>query len=173
MPQPTLPDPTKDPVLASYENYLDAQAAVDKLSDNKFPVQTVAIIGVDLKMVEQVIGRMSWGRAAAGGLFVGAWFGLLLGLFVSIFAVQEDGNNPTRLVLFGLVYGAAFGIILGLLSYLFTGGKRDFTSRSQIVATRYDVHIKAEGLGQARQILGITAQWPPAQPPADQPPAAQ
>lgn len=166
-----FPDPTKDPVLASYPDYLQAQAAVDKLSDNKFPVQTVAIVGVDLRMVEQVIGRMSWGRAAAGGLFAGAWFGLLLGLFVSIFAVQQDGNNSTKLILFGLIYGAAFGIVLGLLSYMFTGGKRDFTSRSQIIATRYDVHIKSETLAQARQILGIAAQWPPAQPDATQPPA--
>ena len=113
---PQLPDPTRDPVLASFDNYLLAQEAVDKLSDNKFPVQKVAIVGVDLRMVEQVIGRMSWGRAAGGGLLTGAWFGLLLGLFVSFFASAED-SNPTTLILLGLIYGAGFGIIFGLVSY--------------------------------------------------------
>ena len=53
--QPQVPDPTKDPVLASYDNYLAAQAAVDTLSDNKFPVHKVAIVGVDLRMVEQLL----------------------------------------------------------------------------------------------------------------------
>jgi hypothetical protein len=120
----------------------------------------VAIIGVELKMVEQVIGRMSWGRAAAGGLFTGAWFGLLLGLFVSFFA-RADDVSPTTLIVLGLIYGAGFGIIFGLVSYWMTGGKRDFVSRSQINATRYDVHVANDGLGEARKILGLAGVWPP------------
>lgn len=157
---PKVPDPTTDPVLASYSDYIEAQAAVDKLSDNRFPVQKVAIVGVELKMVEQVVGRMSWGRAAGGGLLMGAWFGLLLGLFVSFFAAEE-GSSPTTLILLGLLYGAGFGIIFGLVSYWLTGGKRDFVSRSQIAATRYDVHVTSDGMADARKILGIAAVWPP------------
>ena len=76
------------PVLASYASYGEAQFAVDKLSDNKFPVQNVAIVGVDLRLVEAVVARLSWGRAALSGLGMGIWFGLLLGLFVSIQLVQ-------------------------------------------------------------------------------------
>ena len=165
-----LPDPSTDPVLASFDNYLAAQEAVDKLSDNKFPVQKVAIVGVDLRMVEQVIGRMSWGRAAGGGLLTGAWFGLLLGLFVSFFTSAEDAN-PTTLILLGLIYGAGFGIIFGLVSYWMTGGKRDFLSRSQILADHYDVHVTSDGLADARKILGLSAQWPPplADPATDTP----
>ncbi|MEI8080237.1 MAG: general stress protein [Actinomycetes bacterium] len=156
----SLADPTRHPLLASYDNYLDAQAAVDKLSDEKFPVQGVSIVGVDLKMVETVLGRMSWGRAAAGGLLTGAWFGLLLGIFVSFFAKTED-MTPMTLILLGLVYGAGFGIIFGLVSYWMTGGKRDFVSRSQIRASRYDVHVDARTIGDARKILGLGVQWPP------------
>ena len=84
------------------------------MSDNKFPVHKVAIVGVDLRMVEQVIGRLSWGRAAGGGLLTGAWFGLLLGIFVSFFARQEDANPDADSV---RAYGAGFGIIFGLVSY--------------------------------------------------------
>lgn len=141
------------PVLASYPTYSEAQAAVDKLSDNRFPVQNVAIVGVDLRLVEAVVGRLSWGRAALSGLGMGAWFGLLLGLFVSLFASGE--GSTTQLIMMGLLYGAAFGIVFGLISYAFTGGKRDFLSRSQLVAQRYDVHCEAQVLGQARQILGV------------------
>ncbi len=160
---PVLPpafDFDKQPLLASYGNYLDAQAAVDKLSDSHFPVAGVSIIGVDLRLIEVVMGRMSWGRAAGGGLLAGAWFGLLLGIFVSFFA-RSEGWSPTTLILLGLVYGAAFGIVFGLVSYAMTGGKRDFMSRSQIGALRYDVHVDAATIDRARQVLGIGQTWPP------------
>lgn len=160
---PVIPPPfdfEKQPLLASYRNYLDAQAAVDKLSDNHFPVAGVSIIGVDLRLIEVVMGRMSWGRAAGGGLLAGAWFGLLLGIFVSFFARSEEWS-PTTLILLGLVYGAAFGIVFGLVSYAMTGGRRDFVSRSQIGASRYDVHVDASTVAQARQVLGIGQTWPP------------
>lgn len=169
---PLLLDPEKMPVIASFADYQGAQAAVDKLSDNRFPVQGVAIIGVDLKMIETVLGRMSWGRAAGGGLLTGAWFGLLLGLFVSVFAVH-DGWNVWTLVGLGLIYGAGFGIIFGLVAHALTGGKRDFVSRSQIQANRYDVHVAADKIAQARQILGIPGIWPPvAEAPSPSPASA-
>ncbi len=155
---------TDRPVLVSYDSYTDAQAAVDTLSDNKFPVQHVAIVGVDLRLVEAVLGRMSWGRAALSGMATFAWFGVLVGLFVSFFGGEE--SSVLQLVLIGLLLGAAFGIVFGMVSYAFTGGKRDFVSRQALQATRYDVHCDSEVMAQARQVLGIGPAWPPVVPPS-------
>lgn len=157
----------KRPVLASYEQYADAQSAVDTLSDNRFPVQHVAIVGVDLRLVETVLGRMSWGRAALGGMGTFAWFGVLIGLFVSFFGSQD--SSATQLILLGLLFGAAFGIVFGMVSYAFTGGKRDFVSRQALQALRYDVLCDSEVLGQARQILGLAPGWPPVAPESSAP----
>lgn len=148
------------PLLAAYSTYEQAQEAVDRLSDNGFPVQNLAIVGVDLRTVEVVLGRMSWGRAALGGLLTGAWFGLLVGLFVSLFATAEV--DTLQLVLLGLVYGGGFGIVFGLVSYALTRGRRDFTSRSAISASSYEVRCESSVIGQARSILGIS--WPPPPP---------
>ncbi len=153
------------PILVSFKTYEEAQAAVDNLSDNKFPVEHVTIIGNDLRSVEVVLGRMSWGRAALGGLAMGAWFGLLLGLFVSIFARSEISLLTAMAM--GVLYGAAFGIIFGLISYAFTGGKRDFVSRSTLVATTYDVTVDPEQLAEARRVLGGAG--PAATPPPTTP----
>ena len=159
-------DVTRRPVLASFTRYAEAQQAVDMLSDNGFPVQNVAIVGVDLRTVESVLGRWSWGRSALSGLATGAWFGLLLGLFVSLFATAQSGTS--RLVLMGLLYGAAFGIVFGLLSYAVTRGRRDFVSRQSLVAGRYDVLCEADVLARARQVLnGGRVQWPPPLPEDD------
>jgi hypothetical protein len=148
-----LADVTKRPVLASYENYLEAQKAVDTLSDNHFPVQNVAIVGVDVRIVEAVLGRMSWGRAATSGLLSGAWFGLLIGLLIGLFSSTTGSLLP--IMVLGLLYGAAFGIVWGLIGYAFTGGRRDFVSRQQLLAQRYDVLCEATVIGDARTILGL------------------
>lgn len=142
-------------LLQEFRTYDGAQEAVDTLSDKHFPVEHVSIVGVDLRSVEVVLGRMSWGRAALSGLAMGAWFGLLIGLFVSLFAAAQ--TSTVTLILLGLLYGAAFGIVFGLVSYGFTGGKRDFVSRSQLVASRYQVLVDPSHVGQARQLLGVTA----------------
>ena len=160
------PEITRRPVLASFDRYDDAQRAVDTLSDNGFPVQNVAIVGVDLRMVEAVLGRWSWGRSALSGMGTGAWFGMLLGLFVSLFVEADSAGS--QLIFMGLLYGAAFGIVFGLMSYAFTRGRRDFVSRQSLVAARYDVLCEAEVIARARQILhGGTATWPPPLPPPD------
>ncbi len=161
------PDVTKRPVLATYDDYAGAQKAVDTLSDNGFPVQNVAIVGVDVRIVEAVLGRMSWGRAAVSGLFTGAWFGALVGLFVGLFSSTTGSLVP--ILALGLLYGAAFGIVWGLITYAFTRGQRDFVSRQQLQATRYDVLCEQSVLGDARRILGLGGGWPPTGPTATAP----
>lgn len=139
------------PVIGSYATYADAQRAVDYLADSKFPVERTAIIGSDLRMVETVLGRLTRGRAALAGAGTGAWFGLLIGLLLSVFA--PGPHHVIVLLLSGIVYGAVFGAIFGFVGHAMTGGQRDFASRSQIVAARYDVVADAEVAEEARSML--------------------
>lgn len=136
------------------DNYDDAQRAVDQLADADFPVQHVQIVGTDLRMVETVTGRLSYGRAAGGGMLSGAWFGLLVGFLLALFS-PDEGRFVT-LVISGMLLGAVFGIVFGLAAYAFTGGKRDFTSRSQVVAGAYAVTCQQDHAAQARQLLAAT-----------------
>ncbi|MFI8996610.1 general stress protein [Streptomyces sp. NPDC053542] len=144
------------PVVGSYPTYEGAQRAVDFLADNKFPVEHTAIIGSDLRMVETVLGRLTLGRAALAGAGTGAWFGLLIGLLLSVFAAGRHG--VLTLVLSGVAYGAVFGTLFGLASHAMTGGRRDFASRSQIVAARYDVVADHEVAEDAKNRL-IKLAW--------------
>jgi hypothetical protein len=137
--------------VGSYENYQQAQRAVDFLSDEKFPVENVTIIGSDLRMVERVTGRLSWGRAIGAGAASGAWFGLFVGLLLGIFAV--DGGDWVGSVLSGLLIGLVFGAVFGAAGYAATRGQRDFTSTSQVVASRYDVLCNPQVAEQARAEL--------------------
>lgn len=143
---PTLPQGEQ---IASYATYLEAQRAVDHLSDKEFPVQHVTIVGTDLQMVERVTGRLTYSRVALAGLASGAWFGLFVGLLLSLFS--PSGSALPILPAVGI--GAAFGILFSVISYAFAGGRRDFTSASQIVASAYAVLCAAEHAGRARSLL--------------------
>ena len=138
-------------VVGTYDTYVEAQRAVDFLSDQQFPVQHVSIVGSDLKMVENVLGRLTRGRAAMAGAASGAWFGLFVGVLLSLFA-DKDSNN-FGLVVVALLYGAVFGAIFGFVGHALSGGKRDFTSRSKIVASSYDVHCTWAEADKAREVL--------------------
>lgn len=163
---PRVPTPPRGEEIASYATYLEAQKAVDFLSDNKFAVELVTIVGTDLKMVERVTGRLTYGRVAIAGAASGAWFGLFVGLLLFLFS----GDGAFVLTAIGI--GAGFGLLFSVLSYALTQGKRDFTSESQIVASSYGILCAPERAGDARQLLarmpegagGVRAPAAPANP---------
>lgn len=145
---PGLPTPPTGWVVGSYPTYAQAQAAVDHLADENFPVHEVTIVGVDLMQVERVTGRLTWPKVLLGGLATGAWLGLFVGLLLGIFTQPMWG-----VVLTGLVGGSAFGIVSASLSYAATRGKRDFASTSQLVAGRYDILCEPANAEKVRDEL--------------------
>ena len=72
-------------VIATFDNYADAERAVDYLSDQRFEVDRLAIVGRELEYVEEILGRMDYGtaalRGAGSGAVVGALIGWIFGLF--------------------------------------------------------------------------------------------
>jgi hypothetical protein len=130
--------------------YQEAQRAVDYLSDHSFSVESLQIIGTDLRMVETVTGRLNWGRAALGGLASGAWFGLFVGVLLGLFSTDQ---SFFVWAIWGLLWGAGFGIVFGLVAYAASGGRRDFTSRSQVVAAQYLVTCDQAKAEEARTTL--------------------
>jgi hypothetical protein len=137
--------------VGSYDSYEQAQAAVDYLSDEKFPVENVTIIGSDLRQIEKVTGRLTWGRAIGAGAAGGAWWGLFVGLLLGIFSTS--GSGWVGSLLLGLAIGLVFGAIFGATGYGATRGRRDFTSTSTITASRYDVMCNPAHAEDARAIL--------------------
>lgn len=132
-------------VVASYDSYPEAQRAVDYLSDERFPVERVAIVAEDLRLVEQVTGRMGYGRAALQGAGLGAVIGFIIGLFISLFSLY--------VAILYVVYGAIIGLIVGLVGHALSGGQRDFSSVGGIQAGRYNVMADEEVADEASQLI--------------------
>jgi hypothetical protein len=147
------PDEGAQPVpmttVGRYQDYASAQRAVDYLSDNGFPVETVSIIGTDLRLVERVLGRLTVMRATGLGALSGAWFGLFVGLLLGIFA----NSSWLATILIAVLIGAAWGAVFGAINHAMTGGRRDFTSTSSIQASEYAVCAATDHADEARALL--------------------
>jgi hypothetical protein len=133
-------------VLREFADYEQAQRLVDGLSDNKFPVEHVRIVGLDIRTEEQVTGRMTKGKAALAGAAGGAWFGVLFGLLIGLFA---PGVIWLNVILGSLVFAAFWGAIFGFVSHWATRGRRDFASVQSIKAGRYAVMVDTPYFAEA------------------------
>ena len=137
--------------LGVYDTYAEAQKVVDHLSDNEFEVQQVAIVGTELKTVERVTGRVTRGKVAAAGAISGLWMGLFVGLAFSLFA----SGNALGFLISTPIFGAVFGLVWSQIGFtaLTRGGTRDFSSVSQVVATKYEVLVEHRFFERAQQLL--------------------
>ncbi|GII64982.1 hypothetical protein Skr01_50670 [Sphaerisporangium krabiense] len=150
-PAPTSSVAVDRRLLVSYDNYRAAQRAVDTLSDAGYPVQNVAIVGSDLRLEETVTGRLTNPRAALSGAISGAVFGLVVGMFLGLFT--STTASFFALAIWAALWGAVMGAGFGFAGHAFKRGTRDFSSRSMIVAGRYDVLVPSAALQEAITVL--------------------
>lgn len=148
--------PLMDPVsaawntVARFDDYESAQRAVDRLSDDGFPVEKLDIVGSGLRLVERVTGRLTRGRAAAAGALSGLWAGLLFGVLLGLFT---SGHSFLAVAATGAALGVAWGAIFGYVAHAGTKGQRDFSSVRGLVATHYDLIAREGTVDRARTML--------------------
>jgi hypothetical protein len=135
--------------LAVYDDYAQAQKSVDFLSDAEFPVEHLMIVGTDLKRIERVTGRLTWSKIAVGGILSGLWLGIFIGLIFALFT--EESFLPV--LLSTALMGATFGLVWALIGYAATRGQRDFSSVTQVIATKYEVLVEHKHAAKARELL--------------------
>jgi hypothetical protein len=146
-----LPSIPKGDVLGTYDTYLEAQGVVDRLAKADFEVSKLSIVGNDLKTVERVTGKLTWGRAALAGAASGAWLGLFFGLVFFIFSPASA--QAFAFVLAAALIGAGFGAIFGVVTYAINRRRRDFTSTHQVLASNYQIIIDPQLTAKAQQTL--------------------
>ena len=148
-----IPEIPRGIPIGTYPTYLKAQEAVDYLSDHEFPVEHVSIVGSDLRLVENVTGRLTRSKVVSATAATGAMWGLFMGGLILLF-----GTDVSILVLlFAGLLGAGFGAGSGWMAYAATGGKRDFTSNTGVVATSYEVVCEPKVAEDAANLLGRLA----------------
>lgn len=134
--------------LGVYSTYEEVQAVVDTLADHEFPVQRTMIVGTDLKLVERVTGRRTWGRTLGSGALSGMWLGMFLGLMFMLLTDQGP-----LIILTNAVMGALFFMVWSAAGYAASRGRRDFTSMTATIPMQYELMVEHSDVARARDIL--------------------
>ncbi|GAA2143521.1 general stress protein [Glycomyces algeriensis] len=140
-------------LVGSYADYAAAERAVDHLSDAGFPVERTAIVGRGLSSVERVTGRLTIWRAAGQGAVTGAVLGAVLGWLFGMFNWIDPLIAGLLLAFYGVLFGALAGAVMGLVAHALTGGRRDFSSVSELRADSYDLLVDAPTATDAGRLL--------------------
>jgi len=133
-------DRTPRRAIAVTQNYRDAEAIVDRLADEGFPVQHASIVGRDLQYVERVVGQLNGWKAALSGAVSGLMMGLLFGLLFGIW-FAHDGTSLLAILIYWAGFGALVGAAISLVGYLMSGGRRNFASVAGVQAQRFEVLV--------------------------------
>src|SRR6202044_87852 len=158
--------PVLNPISAAwnpvgrFDDYESAQRAVDRLSDDGFPVEKLDIVGSGLRLVERVTGRLTRSRAATAGALSGLWAGLLFGILLGLFT---SGHSFLAVAATGAALGVLWGAAFGFVAHARTRGQRDFTSVRQLVATRYDLIAREGTVERAKSMLSEAGLLPQAE----------
>lgn len=136
--------------VATFTDYESAQKAVSRLIASDIPARDIAIVGMGLRSIERVTGRLGYATAARSG----AVNGLLLGLLFSAILVIGAPTVPIQAFVGVLFVGIAIGMLLAIVSYSFVRRRRDYASVMQVLADHYDLTVAANSIHRARQVLG-------------------
>jgi len=135
--------------IGVFDHYEDAKAVVNRLLGGGIPAQSVSIIGGDVTVVERVLARYGYGRAALAAALTGSWIGLFAGLlFIAL--TPEESFAP--LAAGGLI-GAGLGMMVGMVLYTTRGVDRPrFRSHQHVVAAHYRVVVDPDVGGKAKRL---------------------
>ncbi|MGO3649706.1 general stress protein [Agrococcus casei] len=161
--------------VATFRNYDEAQGAVNKLAEADVNVKGVAIVGTELRLVERVVARLTYGRVALAGAMRGLYFGVFLGV-VFWLLVPEAGLTIIAMPALGI----AFGMLLGVVTHSLTRKSREFQSVQQVLPAKFELIVPHEVAIDAKRVLGPNfnatppvQQTPPQQVPQQQTPPQQ
>lgn len=123
--------------VAAFRTHAEATAAVEKLSEEQFPLTSVTIVGSDLHMAEQILGRMTPARVALTGATQGLTWGLLMALFSLLLYPQAGAIIPAILIVVGIL----LGVFITMISWALRKNRGSFAAQSTLVASRYAVLV--------------------------------
>jgi hypothetical protein len=142
----------KGQVIGKFTEYAEAVSFVEALINHGFPSGTIAIVGKDLRSVERVRGKMTYGRIAISGAMTGSWLGLIIGLFVGSSA-PTDASPSTGSMFSYVLIGAGIGMLINLLRFGIARNRRGFISQSSVVAGKYEVQVPSDLADQAERAI--------------------
>ena len=139
-------------MVGKFTEYTEAVGFVETLINHGFPAGSIAIVGKDLRSVERVRGKMTYGRIALSGAITGSWLGLIFGFLFGA-STTPDATPATGSTFSSVLIGAGLGMLFNLLRFAVARNKRGFVSQSAVIASKYEVQVPAALASQAEKAI--------------------
>lgn len=136
--------------VTTVPDYEAAQKTVSTLIAGDVPAREITIVGIGVRTVEKVTGRLGYATAARSGTLNG----VLIGLFLAAILAVTTPEAPVQLFVGFVLIGVAIGMCFSLVSYAIVRRRRDFASVMTLSADTYEVRVLASSLAKAREVLG-------------------
>jgi hypothetical protein len=115
------------------------------------------VVGNDVRLVEQVTGRLTTARAAGAGAISGLWAGLLIDALLALFTT---GHAWLAVIAIAAGFGTPWGAAFGFAAHSATRGKRDFSPDRGLAASHYDLIAHEGTVDRARSMLAQAGLMP-------------
>lgn len=135
--------------VAEFRSKKHAHAAISHLSTSGVTVRGITLIGEGVRVVEQVMGPVSYGRVALRGAMSGGWMGLFVGLLLTLTRDQQPVSWTGAMFI-----GVAIGMLVAVVTFAIGNRKqRALSISNQVVPERYVMCCPAEQLHGVRSAL--------------------
>ena len=154
-------------LVGNYRTYEAATDAVDRAVEAGVDPRFLSIVGRDLRSVYRLRHRPSYAAVAGRGALQGAFFGLFIGLLMTMMTAGQD-------MLFTLgstmLLGAVIWVIFGVIGEVMRRRQMKYAMIPSMTAVSFDLVADNAVAGQVTAALGPQ---PGAQPPASATPSPQ
>lgn len=135
--------------VAEFRSKKQAHAAISHLSSSGVTVRGITLIGEGVRVVEQVMGPVSYGRVALRGAMSGGWMGLFVGLLLTLTRDQQPVSWTGAMFI-----GVAIGMLVAVVTFAIGNRKqRALSISNQVVPERYVMCCSAEQVHDVRSAL--------------------
>ncbi len=141
-------------VVASYDTYRGAEAAVGELADSGFPVDHLALVAHRVRIVPIEAARARVGRAVLEGAEAGALVGAIVGFGAGIFNRSAPLASAVALAVSACLVCAVLGMAFRLVPFAIGARRRE--SARALAAARYE--LLAESAHDARLAASLAGQ---------------
>ncbi len=142
-------------VVASYDTYRGAEAAVGELADSGFPVDHLALVDHRVRVVPIEAERARVGRAVLEGAEAGALVGAIVGFGAGIFNRSAPLASAVVLAVSACLVCAVLGMAFRLVPFAIGTARRRESARA-LAAARYE--LLAENAHDARLAASLAGQ---------------
>lgn len=144
-------------LVATFSDRRELNKAVEFLAGQKFPVNSLFIVGHDVKQVDYITGQATYPRAALTGAMQGVMLGVMVGIFNAILTQTSMLANVLSIVPLAI----AFCVLWSIFVASRTKG-RGIRTRTQMLPSRLDLMAIPATAAAARQLLRVPMQGAPA-----------